>query len=268
MLSDNLTQTLQNIPILGMEIISLIIYFTAILVFYALLGKEGLYTFIAVAIIGANLQVLKVVDFPFFKDPVALGTILFSGTYLCTDALAEYEGVGAARKGVWIGFMAMLLWTVITTLTIGFKPLDLATIPSAEWAWSLPVHGRIRDLFTSVPTLFIAGMSAYLISQMHDVFIYRLMRKRHGKRLIWLRNNLSTMLSGLIDSTVFSLLAWVILAERPLELKVVIQTYILGTYIIRVIVALLDTPFLYLMRYARHWHNTLHIKKVRQRKNT
>ncbi|MEM9424166.1 MAG: queuosine precursor transporter [Spirochaetota bacterium] len=254
---------LQNIPVLGMEIISLLIYFSAILIFYALLGKSGIYTFIAVAVIGANLQVLKVVEFPFFKDPVALGTILFSSIYLCTDILAEYEGHRAARKGVWIGFLTMLLWTIITTLTIGFQPLNpQETAP--EWNWALPVHDQITALFTSIPALFIAGMSAYLISQMHDIFIYHILRKRHGKRFMWLRNNLSTMISALIDNTVFSLLAWIVFAEEPIELRVVVQTYILGTYLIRLAVALLDTPFLYLMRYARRWYQTRHIKRVSQ----
>ncbi len=265
MFSSNIIETLQGIPILGMEVLSLITYFTIIIVFYALLGKEGLYTFITVAIIGANLQVLKVVQFPIFSDPAALGTILFSSTYLCTDILAEYEGHRAARKGVWIGFMSMLLWTIITMLTIGFRPLDPATT-SREWAWALSAHEKISSLFSLAPNLFVAGMSAYLFSQIHDILIYRVMRKHHGKRLIWLRNNLSTMLSGLIDNTVFSLLAWIVLAEQPLELRVVIQTYILGTYIIRVVIALLDTPFIYLARYAHRWYNTRHIKKVLQKR--
>ena len=262
----NLIEFLQHIPVFGMEVISLLIYFSFIIVFYILLGKEGIYTFIVVAVIGANLQVMKVVNFPFFQDPVALGTILFGSTYLCTDILAEYEGHRAARKGVWIGFLAMLLWTIITTLTIGFQPLDPAKT-SPEWAWALPVQSQIANLFTSVPSLFVAAMSAYLISQMHDIFIYRVLRKRHGQKFLWLRNNLSTMVSALLDNTVFSLLAWIFLTEEPLGLRVVVRTYILGTYVIRVAIALLDTPFLYLLRYARHWQKTLHVKNFRRLTN-
>lgn len=238
---DSLIDLLQNLPVMSMQVISLCIYFSIILILYLFLGKDGLYIFISIAIIGANLQVMKVVKFPFFDNPVALGTGLFSCIYLCTDILAEYEGHKAAKKGVWIGFVAMLLWTVITTLTIGFRPIEADSSLSAQ----------ISALFRQVPALFIAGMSGYLISQFHDIFLYRMLRKRHGKKWLWLRNNLSTMLSALIDNTVFSLLAWIVLAEEPLDLQVVIQTYILGTYLLRVVIALFDTPFLYLVRYVR-----------------
>ena len=243
---DSLIYVLQSLPVIGVQAISLCIYFSIILLLYFYLGKDGLYIFISIAIIGANLQVMKVVEFPFFDNPVALGTGLFSCIYLCTDILAEYEGHKAAKKGIWIGFVAMLLWSIITTLTIGFRPPNLETDSSL-----LGAHDQINGLFRQVPALFVAGMSGYLISQFHDIFLYRLLRKRHGKKWLWLRNNLSTMLSALIDNTVFSLLAWIVLAEEPLDIQIVIQTYILGTYLLRIVIALLDTPFLYMVRYVR-----------------
>ena len=245
---DSLLYLLQSLPVMGMQGISLCIYFAIILFLYLFLGKDGLYIFISIAVIGANLQVMKVVEFPFFRNPVALGTGLFSCIYLCTDILAEYEGHKAAKKGVWVGFVAMLLWSIITALTIGFRPLEA---DSAELDGLISTHEQISALFRQVPALFVAGMSGYLISQFHDIFLYRLLRKRHGKKWLWLRNNLSTMLSALIDNTVFSLLAWIVLTEEPLALQIVIQTYILGTYVLRVVIALLDTPFLYLVRYVR-----------------
>ena len=244
MSSDSLIYSLQSLPVISVLAISLCIYFLTIILLYLFLGKDGLYIFISIAIIGANLQVMKVVEFSFFSNPVALGTGLFSCIYLCTDILSEYEGHKAAKKGVWIGFVAMLLWSIITTLTIGFRPLN----PDSSL---LGAHEQIDGLFRQVPALFVAGMSGYLVSQFHDIFLYRLLRRRHGKKWLWLRNNISTMLSALIDNAVFSLLAWVVLAEEPLEMKIVIQTYIFGTYVLRMIIALLDTPFLYLVRYVR-----------------
>ena len=68
-------------------------------------------------------------------------------------------------------------------------------------------------------------------------------------KYLWLRNNLSTFSSSLIDNTIFSLLAWIILNPNPLALYVVITTYILGTYILRIIIAIIDTPFIYLSKY-------------------
>ena len=60
------------------------------------------------------------------------------------------------------------------------------------------------------------------------------------------------MLSGLIDNAIFSVLAWVVFAAQPMEWQPLVFTFILGTYVLRVAVALLDTPFLYLARFAIH----------------
>jgi hypothetical protein len=67
-------------------------------------------------------------------------------------------------------------------------------------------------------------------------------------KFLWLRNNLSTILSSLVDNTVFSFLAWIILNPNPESLYNVIMIYIFGTYILRIFIALIDTPFMYLSK--------------------
>ena len=67
-------------------------------------------------------------------------------------------------------------------------------------------------------------------------------------RFLWLRNNISTILSSLIDNTVFSILAWIILNPNPETFYNVIMIYILGTYILRIFIAFIDTPFMYLSK--------------------
>ena len=72
-----------------------------------------------------------------------------------------------------------------------------------------------------------------------------------GGRWLWLRNNASTAASSLIDNTIFSVLAWVVFAADPLPWSTVIFTFILGTYWLRLLVAVMDTPILYLSRLVR-----------------
>ena len=72
--------------------------FSSILIFLKLFGYIGLYIYSAVAIIAANIQVLKQVDFFYSPEPVALGTALFASTFLCTDILSEYFGKEKAKK--------------------------------------------------------------------------------------------------------------------------------------------------------------------------
>lgn len=225
----------------------LVVCFGALVTLFRLFGAAGAYVYIAIAIIGANVQVLKPVQFAVFPDPVALGTVLFASTYLATDILAEIEGPAAARRGVMLGFAAYLVWTLLMLLTLGFRPLDAAAAGEGL-AWALPVHDAMMTLFLPAPALFAAGMAAYLTSQLHDVWLFGVIRRLTAGRHLWLRNTLSTSVSALIDNTVFSVLAWVVFAEQPLAWQPLIFTYILGTYVLRLCVAVLDTPFVYLAR--------------------
>ncbi len=75
-----------------------------------------------------------------------------------------------------------------------------------------------------------------------------MIKKITFSKYLWLRNNLSTLLSSLIDNTIFSLLAWIILNPEPETLYKVLMIYILGTYFLRIFLALIDTPFMYLAK--------------------
>ena len=88
-------------------------------------------------------------------------------------------------------------------------------------------------------------MIAFVSSQYFDVWFFSFLKNYTSKRFLWLRNNLSTILSSLLDNTVFSILAWIILNPNPETLYNVIMIYIFGTYILRILIAFIDTPFMY-----------------------
>ncbi len=218
-------------------LIFLFFCFSSILFFLKLFGSVGLYVYSALAIIAANIQVLKQVDFFYSPEPVALGTALFASTFLCTDILSEHFGKEKAKKNVLIGFVSFLFMTIIMLITIGFQPSE------KDWA-----QESLSNIFTPLSRFFFASMLAYLLSQYFDVWIYNIIKKATTNKYLWLRNNLSTILSSLIDNTIFSLTAWIVLNPNPETLYKVITTYILGTYFLRILIALFDTPFLYLSK--------------------
>ena len=191
---------------------------------------------------------MKIVNFPFFINPIALGTILFATTFLATDILSEYYGAKFAKKNILVGFVGFLLMTVIMLFTLGFTPLDLNYVDQ-EYAWALPIQNHLLGIFLPFPIFFAASMIAYLFSQYFDVWFYEKISKLTNKKFLWLRNNVSTMISSLLDNTIFSLFAWIIFNPDPLDFKTVLFTFILGTYFLRIIVAILDTPFIYLAKY-------------------
>ena len=233
--------------------ILLILCFLSILVFLRLFGYVGLYVYSAIAIIAANIQVLKQANFNFFSSinekiipfyepsPIALGTILFASTFLCTDILSEYYGKEKARKNVLIGFCSFFLMTILMLVTIGIQP--------AEDEWVSMVQESLAILFTPMTSIFVASMIAYLISQYFDIWFFSYLKTVSSNKLLWLRNNVSTAVSSLIDNTIFSIFAWIILNPNPFPLSDVIMTFILGVYLLRVFIAILDTPFIYLAKY-------------------
>ena len=220
--------------------------FASILLLHRLWGAAGLTVYMTVAIIGGNLQVLKLTQFSVFPDPVPLGTILFSTTFLCTDILAEYHGRSAARRGVLLGFAGLVLFNLFLVAALAFRPLD----PDAGelGASGARMQGHLEAVFLPAPGILVASLAAYLVSQFNDIWIFGRLREATGGRFLWLRNNVSTWISALVDNAVFSVLAFVVFAVDPVPWKPLLFTYILGTYGLRVVVALLDSPVVYLAR--------------------
>ncbi len=233
-----LTEILNNLSTELMWIILLLFSFISILIFLRLFGYIGIFIYSALAVIAGNIQVLKTVDFFYSPEPVALGTILFASTFLCTDILSEYFGKEKARQNILIGFCAFLFMTILMVITIGFKP------SSADWS-----QESLSNVFTPMTRFFIASMIAYLVSQYFDVWFYNFLKNKNSNKNLWLRNNLSTIASSLVDNTVFSIFAWILLNPEPVSIYNVIMIYILGTYLLRILIALLDTPFIYIAKF-------------------
>ena len=97
----NLSNNLNNSSVVIIWLFQIIFCYLSILLSLKFFGKTGIYVYVAIAIILANIQVLKVVDFPFFPEPMALGTVLFISIFLCTDILNEYFDKKSATKCIY-----------------------------------------------------------------------------------------------------------------------------------------------------------------------
>ena len=240
--------SLNQTPIIITWFVFLLFCLLVVLIFLRLFGEVGIYVYTVLAIIIANIQVLKIVNFPFFENPIALGTILFSTTFLATDILSEYYGTSYARKNILIGFVSFLVMTIFMLFTMGFTPINIVTAGD-EYSWAQPLQENLLGIFMPFPSFFAASMIAYLFSQYFDVWFYKKLLDITNKRFLWLRNNLSTMTSALLDNTIFSIFAWIVFNPNPLAFNTVLFTFILGTYVLRIIIAIFDTPFIYLAKY-------------------
>jgi uncharacterized integral membrane protein (TIGR00697 family) len=205
--------------------------FSAILLAYRFFGKLGLYIWIPIATILANIQVMKMVDL--LSIGVTLGNITYASSFLVTDILSENYGQKSARKAVFIGFFSLAATVIIMNLALMFKPNEFDFIQES-----------LRNIFAILPRIALASLVAYGVSQLHDVWAYNFWKNIFpGMKYLWLRNNASTMVSQLIDSVIFTFIAFWGLLPNSEFVQILITTYILKWF-----VAAVDTPFLYLAR--------------------
>jgi queuosine precursor transporter len=209
-----------------------------ILLMMRLFGKEGLMVYSSLAVVIANLQVQKAADYLFFNDPISLGTVVFSSVFIVSSVLTEYYGKAQAQKTVWLSFTAMILITFFMLLTMGFKPAE-----GFEGC-----HQAMCTLFMPAPALIAASLLAYAIGQFNEIWIFATLSKLTTGKFLWFRTFTATMIGAFLDSFIFGTLAWIVFAPIPLPWNTVFYTFILGAYVIRVIVAVLGIPFVYLAR--------------------
>ena len=215
---------LQSLSGESLSIISFMLGIIGMLLMFRIFGLVGLYVYSSAATITANIQVLKLMNFDSMLEPVALGTATFSTIFLCNDIITEHFGKEAAKRNVWLSFVTQILVTITMVSAIGFKQYE-----------GDKAHDAISYLFLPAPRLLIASLAAFVISQLFNIHIFQALSKFYKEKMLWLRSNVALMVSELADNIIFSCLAWVILSPNPVSTTSLIYTYILGTYVLRVI---------------------------------
>ena len=212
-------------------LVMFLLSFGFILLAYKIWGKMGLYMWIVITTIVANIQTVKTIDI--FGVPVVLAVVLYSSSFLSTDILSENYGKKSAEKAVYIGFFAMITMTLLMNLSIYF-------IPSAEDFG----HESIVSIFGFMPRIVLGSFAGYFVSQLHDVNAYEFWRKKLPEdKYLWVRNNFSTMVSQFIDTLIFTIIVYVGVFEFDYIIKLVFSQYIM-----KVLIAAADTPFLYIAK--------------------
>jgi uncharacterized integral membrane protein (TIGR00697 family) len=210
--------------------------FTVLL--YRLFGKAGLQVAIALAILLANLQGPKLTVI--FGFQTSLGVIFYSSIFFATDVLSENYGRDAANKAVRMGFAVSVIILVMLSLALMYLP---STQPESA-AFSASIHEAFATIVDYTPRFIFGSLLAYFISQHFDVWAFHKIKSLTGDRWLWLRNNGSTLSSQVVDTTIYSLVAW----WGIVDLKTALA---LGAtkYVFKVVIAAIDTVFIY---WARH----------------
>jgi uncharacterized integral membrane protein (TIGR00697 family) len=211
------------------------------IILYRFFGKYGLYAAVILGIVLGNLQGGKVSELEFFgySFTASMGAILYSGIYFATDVLNEKFGREEANRAVMLGFVANIAVMITLLISVQFRPSEIT-------GSALEVHNAISTLAGYSPFFVIGSLIAYLVSQTFDVWIFHRIKVLTDGKYLWLRNNVSTITSQALDTFLYTFV-WVIGTELSFAAAFGIA---LTKYVFKVIIALVDTIFIY---WVRKW---------------
>jgi len=166
---------------------------------------------------------------------ISVGILPYPITFLITDLISEIYGKRKANEVVTVGIFASL-FSMGIILIANYVP----AIPSS------PINDEtFTQVFALSPIAVLASMIAYLFAQYVDVAIYHFWKRITKGKHLWLRNNFSTFLSQFIDTftvvgllCVFQILPWSMFSGL-----------VISGFIFKIIIAFIDTPFLYFFVY-------------------
>lgn len=219
-------------------LISLLMSYLILIIIHRFLGRTGIYSWISVCTILANIEVCALV-FAFGMEQT-LGNTLFASSFLATDILSELYGEKEAKKGVLAGIFASVSFILFSILWQFYIPSE------NDWAFAY-----IKPLFAITPRILIASLIGFVASEFLDVRLYHLIWKSTEKkcgeknRFLWLRNNLATMIAQAVNIFIFNFGAFAGIYKIDVLMKITFSCYL-----IYVFTSILDTPFIYI---ARKW---------------
>lgn len=217
-------------------ILSLLFIYGAVIYFFREFGEGGLYVWTAIATITANIEVVILVDA--FGMEQTLGNILFASTVLATDILSETRGRASANRAVKVGIATSITFVILSQSWMFYTPNENDFASEA-----------IGLVFANTPRFMLVGIAVYAIAQSFDVWLYHFLwektNKKHGnsKKGLWIRNNISTLCSQLLNTVLFSIGGFWGMMDMDTILAI-----ITSSYVIFIFTSLLDTPAIYLAR--------------------
>jgi uncharacterized PurR-regulated membrane protein YhhQ (DUF165 family) len=196
-----------------------------------------------------------------FKFVLAVGVLPYPITFLCTDFISELYGRKRANFVVWIGLFLNLWVLLILWLGGVLNPPDFVKgdfLNPENYTNGVPREYAFYYVRNLAFGATMASMIAYLFAQFVDVYIFHYLKKLTNGKKLWLRNNASTLLSQLVDTTAVILITYFYTDALPIDQQksLVPQLIMLiaSGYLFKLFVALLDTiPFVYGTKYLQKY---------------
>ena len=195
--------------------------------------------FLTSLVVGNIIGTTKFVNV--FSLTVPVGVLAYPFTFLATDLICELYGKKRAQALVWTGFA--MNFFMLGLMMLGHYLKDASGISGAASTFENVYQFMIGNV--------IASMFAYLVAQTVDVKLFHFWKRLTNGKHLWLRNNLSTIFSQLVDTTaILSVLYFANNLGSNINTIGDLISLIIASYLFKFFVAIFDTPLIYLCVWA------------------
>lgn len=182
-------------------------------------------------LVGMNVLGSKIIPIGPFSASVAIFIVPLS--FLITDTVEEVYGKKLAKQFVVAGMITLIVMLLFIALFV-----------------FLPAHSRFTQneayttIFGASARIMIASIIAFTLSQFHDVWSFGLLKKATHGKFLWLRTNVSTILSQTIDTFVFMFVAFYMIT--PNFTALFILQLAIPYLIFKILWGTINSPLVYL----------------------
>lgn len=211
-------------------VIEAVAIFATVIAIHRIFKKVGMIVWVSLAVVLANVITAK--NITIFGLTSTAGTVMFASAFLATDILTEYYTKEDAKTAVKIGLSANVIFIIASQIALLYNPSEF------DFA-----DGPMRTLFTLNLRISVSSMVMFFVANIADIYIFDLIKKKTDGKMLWLRNNVSTIICNCLENFIFMFFAFV----GIYDLKTILIMAV-STSLIEIIVAVIDTPFLYLAK--------------------
>jgi uncharacterized integral membrane protein (TIGR00697 family) len=193
----------------------------------------------AVVLIISNIVSTKITSIGFLTFDA--GTILFPLAYIFGDILTEVYGFKRARKVIWTGF-GLLALSTLTIYIVGLLP------SASDWT----KQEAYQAILGLTPRIVLGSFAAYLVGEFTNSYILAKLKLKTKGKMLWLRTISSTLVGQILDTAIFTLIAFYGVFSNDILISIIISNYIL-----KVGLEVLFTPATYsIVKYLKKSEET------------
>ena len=181
-------------------------------------------------LVGMNLLGGKIVSL--FGISVTVGIFMVPIMFLITDVVEEVYGKKIVKQFIISGVISLIIILLYTGVFVFLEPHE-----------RYGSNDEYKIIFGSSLRMIIASIVAFVLAQINDMILFEWWKKKTKGKALWLRNNFSTIISQLIDTFVFMMIAFYHLT--PMFTFTFIMHLIVPYYLFKISFAIIDTPFVY-----------------------